>query len=202
MFLFRPKLKGMIGYLGLEKFWYSLSDSEQKRIIKYSKNSLSSGKASSPIEGDITSASSTQLKYLSPFIGWAVSEKQWELADKIIDYCEKAKGSIIDLHFFYLSAADCYYRQAKEKPQALDSAICYCKKDIDLFPKYKRPLMKEMGGKLPKIPAFQMLAMCYEKQEKYVEAIEVCNDAIKYGLKDGTVSGFAGRIERIEKKIK
>ncbi len=31
------------------------------------------------------------------------------------------------------------------------------------------------------------------------KAIEVCQKAITYGLSDGTVTGFEGRISRIEK---
>lgn len=51
------------------------------------------------------------------------------------------------------------------------------------------------------IPSFHRLAIIYEKQAKYDKAIKVCELALKYGLIDGTKAGFAGRIQKLKKKI-
>ena len=41
-----------------------------------------------------------------------------------------------------------------------------------------------------------------EKQGKFIEAIELCNIAIKLGyIDDGTKGGYSSRIERIKKKL-
>jgi len=53
----------------------------------------------------------------------------------------------------------------------------------------------------PRFPSFQRLAIIYERLGKYDEAIKICEKALKYGLVDGTKSGFEGRIERLKKRI-
>lgn len=51
------------------------------------------------------------------------------------------------------------------------------------------------------VPAFKRLAMLYEKQGKYNEAVNVCKDAIKCGaVNDGSKGGMQGRLARILKK--
>lgn len=51
------------------------------------------------------------------------------------------------------------------------------------------------------IPAFERLAIIYEKQGNVSEAIEICEMAIGYGLKDSTKGGFEGRLEKLQKKL-
>ena len=188
------KLGGYIGCLGLDEFWYGLTESERQLILNES--------SESPIEGEVISTTFSQISYLSIYACWAIKEAHWELAEKILSYCEKADGSLIDFHYFYLRISDSYYSQIKQYEPAIDKAIEFCKKDIDLFPQFKEPLMNEFNGELPRIPSFQTLAMCYEKQGKYQEAIDVCKLAIEYGLTDSTKTGFEGRITRLEQKMK
>ncbi|MBM7071206.1 hypothetical protein JQC92_04005 [Shewanella sp. 202IG2-18] len=47
--------------------------------------------------------------------------------------------------------------------------------------------------------AFMQLATLAQDNGNFEQAIEVCNKAIDHELTDGTVTGFAGRIKRIEK---
>ncbi len=185
---------GYIGYLGLDEFWYGLTESERQLILSES--------AESPVEGEIVSTTYSQVSFLSNYACWAIKEAHWELAEKILSYCEKADGSLVDYHFLYLNVSECYFSQIKKYEPAIDKAIEFCKKDIDLFPQFREPLMIEFDGELPRIPSFQTLAMCYEKQGKYQEAIDVCKLAIAYGITDATKTGFEGRIRRLEKKMR
>ncbi|MDS0474849.1 tetratricopeptide repeat protein [Natrinema sp. 1APR25-10V2] len=41
----------------------------------------------------------------------------------------------------------------------------------------------------------------YEKQDRYEEALDVCDQALEIGPTDGTKGRFGGRKERIRKKI-
>ena len=50
------------------------------------------------------------------------------------------------------------------------------------------------------VPSFQRLAIIYENQDKYAEAIEICKLALNYGLHDNTKADFKGRIEKLAKK--
>lgn len=53
----------------------------------------------------------------------------------------------------------------------------------------------------PHVPAYVRLAMLYEKQEKYQEAIDVCVEAIKFGaINDGNKGKMYGRLARLIRK--
>lgn len=138
------------------------------------------------------------------------------------------KYSPVDLHFEYLYLINMYYKKRNEK-EYLEKCIYICKKDIELYPLFKSSYIKEdlkrlkfllslheIGSKeyqkyqekiinyeYPNlnIPSFKRLAIIYEDQGKYKEAIEVCKLALEYGLDDGTQGGFKGRIQRLERKI-
>lgn len=199
----RNKIEGMIGYLGLEDFWMSLSRKQHEALTRYAGSGLGAAASSSPIEGKIAHTSARPLQYLSEFIGWAVSDRDYPLADKIIEHCDKIyeKASPVDKHFYLMSVAECYYKQRDSREGALFLAEKYHLMDVKLFPQYKRPLAKEMGGVLPRIPSFQQLAIIYEKAGRYHEAIDICKLALKYGLTDTTKNGYAGRLEKLQKKL-
>jgi hypothetical protein len=50
-----------------------------------------------------------------------------------------------------------------------------------------------------KSPAFMQLSTLLNDVGQFDEAIKVCEQALEYQLTDGTVTGFDGRIKRIEK---
>jgi uncharacterized protein YaaW (UPF0174 family) len=72
---------------------------------------------------------------------------------------------------------------------------------LNEFPKMLPGLKREYGEKLPVIPTFRLLALVLVEEEKYNEAIKICETAIAHGLDDGTKTGFEGRIERIQRKM-
>ncbi|MEK5272594.1 hypothetical protein NSR00_17935 [Aeribacillus sp. FSL K6-8394] len=150
--------------------------------------------------------------------------------ESILLKCESmAQNDPIELHFTYSGLIELYYGQREEWENSLEKCIQYCKKDISLFPSFKKEWIndeifrlkcllsmyekgseeykkreKELNNyewRPPRIPSFQRLAIIYEKLGKYEDAINVCNIAISYGLHDGTKGGFEGRIERLKKKI-
>ncbi len=72
-------------------------------------------------------------------------------AIKIIEHCDKIydKATPVDKHFYLMGAADCYYKQRESREDSLALAEKYHMLDIKLFPQYKGPLVKDMGGTLP-----------------------------------------------------
>ncbi|PIX72542.1 MAG: hypothetical protein COZ42_05595, partial [Shewanella sp. CG_4_10_14_3_um_filter_42_91] len=50
-----------------------------------------------------------------------------------------------------------------------------------------------------KAPAFMQLSTLLNDVGQFDEALKVCQQALEYQLTDGTVTGFEGRIKRIEK---
>lgn len=138
------------------------------------------------------------------------------------------KQNAIDLHYDYLQLIDMYYSK-RDKEGYIDKCIHVCLKDIELYPQFKQAYIKDDLARLkllqsyrdfgsdeynefqqeidtyefPKlsVPSFKRLAIIYEQQKRYEEAIEICEKAISYELDDGTMGGFEGRIERLQKKI-
>ena len=199
----KKKIEGIIGYLGLEDFWLSLSFEQSEAIKKYARSFLGADSETSPIEGTISYSSATPLSYLSGYIGWAVADHDYILADKIIEDCDQYynNASLVDKHFYLMNVADCYYKQRNTREDALALSEKYHLMDVNLFPQYRDPLIHDMSGILPRIPSFQQLAIMYEKSGRIQDAIDICNLAIKYGLRDTTKEGYAGRLEKLQKKL-
>ncbi len=136
----------------------------------------------------------------------------------------------VTLHSVYNWLIDATYRMRDEHPNWLDWCIEYCKRDIALFPqfrigwiadersRYLRAAAIFLGeGEREKaadalegasshlevnvlVPSFKQLAIIYEKQGRFVEAIEVVESALAYGLSDQTKGDYAGRLERLRCK--
>ena len=189
---------GIIGYLHLDDFWDSMTKTEQATVAKYYRQGLSSSRGS-PISGKIGISSQTQLKYLSEVLSWAIADKKWALAEKIIKRGERATGSAIDRHFFQHAAGECYYKQISTRTDAIDIAMHYFEMDINNLSRYASELAGD--GPMPRIDSFKKMAMCYEIKENYAAAIEVCERAIKVGQSnDGTKGGMVGRIDKLKAK--
>lgn len=79
-----------------------------------------------------------------------------------------------------------------------------CRKNISHYYIWIKEEMKNKNYQLPtQVDAFKYLAMLYEKQGKFKEAITVCDEAISAkATYDGTKGGMEGRKNRLEKKCK
>ena len=135
----------------------------------------------------------------------AIMKNDYASAEKYLTLAENASTNIIDLHYCYNSWIELTYKQ-RENPHYLNLCIEYCKKDIDMFPAFKKayaqenPALLKDGILLIRLPSFQQLAIIYEKQGEFQQAIEICEMAISYGLSDSTKGGFEGRLEKLRKK--
>lgn len=236
----KRKYGGLIEALGLSDFWDSLNEDERQFIRECYSKSMSIGNNKKPEDLDgsntkIIYTTQTPSNFLNAYAVWAKSAKKYELAEKLLKEAEKRTGfkkeklacsndkglntsnssnakyrEIIDKHFTYNHYIELYYKQRDKGPEYLEKCIEYCKKDIELFPKFKDAWIKCEVTKEEKaagytfnlrIPSFERLAIIYEKQGKIDEAIEICKKAIEYGLHDGTKGGFQGRLNRLYKKL-
>lgn len=60
---------------------------------------------------------------------------------------------------------------------------------------------KDVTMRLPNYPSFKRLAIIYEKQKRYDDAIAICQHAIELGfVSDGTSGQMPGRIARLQRK--
>lgn len=126
---------------------------------------------------------------------------------------------IIDEHTKLLNEIGVAYTIANnlnlpDSPQ-MQHVIDLCKKDIalaEMFIKSQLEIQgvrvangwskqKDVADVLPNFPTFKRLAIIYEKQKNYDEAIAVCQRAIELGFADdGTDGQMPGRIARLMRK--
>jgi hypothetical protein len=99
-------------------------------------------------------------------------------------------GQIVAAHYRRRSEQahrDAFYRYAgqhiKEVPAALDA------------------IEKTEDGRPDGVDSFKMMAIAMAEDQRYEEAIKVCETAMSLGLEDGTKTGFEGRIARLKKKL-
>lgn len=120
--------------------------------------------------------------------------------DQMISLTSK-QTSKVDRHFLLQGIVDETYK-LREQPNHHSQCIKYSKLHLKELPELVDSLKESLGGTLPRITTFQKYATLLTEDGAFDEAIDVCKLAISYGLKDGTKSGFEGRIERIKKKMK
>lgn len=214
----RKKLQGVIGALGLEDFWYSLTKEEQEALTRYEQGGLGADKNISLIKGKYDSyipviddveendinISAHIMFFISNKIQWSVYDKNYLLTDKLISYIEEKQPAKDDLslwHFYWQELAEYYYKLRDIKGDAIELSINYCLKDIENYPYYIKKISKK-GEVLPFIKTFYRLMIIYEKQGRYEEAIKYCEMAINYGLEDNTKGGYKARLERLKKKLR
>ena len=115
------------------------------------------------------------------------------------------KTNPVDRHFLLQSIVALAYKQRKDDDymrMCLQYAAIHLKEFSDLA----KPLSMQMEaagmdeGTLPCVTSFQYFATALTEMGQFEKAIEVCEQALSYGLHDGTESGFEGRIARIRKK--
>ena len=112
-------------------------------------------------------------------------------------------------HYYYTGQIVTLYKK-RDKRGVLKRIISYCKKDIatieEFIPWYRRMRSSwKQAPLIPSMPSFEKLAIIYEKQGKYEEAIKLSEYAIKLGLHDPkkchAPKNYPNRIKRLRKKI-
>lgn len=71
---------------------------------------------------------------------------------------------------------------------------------LALFPELFSALKAELCQNVHQIAVFKQMAIALDEDGDSDAAIAVCRTAIEYDMDDGTKTGFAGRIARIQKK--
>jgi hypothetical protein len=92
-----------------------------------------------------------------------------------------------------------HYRQRSD-PADRDAFYQYAGQHIDEIPAVLDSLEKSEDGRPDRVESFKMMAITMAEDERYEEAIKVCETAMSLGLEDGTKTGFEGRIARLKKK--
>jgi tetratricopeptide (TPR) repeat protein len=178
LFESKPKIKGRIGYFGLEDWWqFEFTEPERQHINRRFQPLGSSGDALT--EREITYTTETAIGFLHALAGWFAEDEDRHLAYKILKKAEELVGDdskALDVHFLYGEKVKICYRD-REKPGGLDKAIEACKQQIAYAPKAAKAFKKQYKDSLPSHKGYKQLAIILEKQKDYQAAIEVCKQA-------------------------
>ena len=122
---------------------------------------------------------------------------------------ERKYNDIVSKHYTLLEKIEEQYSIAINQPtiytEETTKCISLCMQDIEIAPQFMEYLKEDaiVNHKKLEIPvysSFQKLSLLYEKQGDINNAIMPCQRAIELGfLKDGTKSGYKGRIARLNK---
>jgi len=109
------------------------------------------------------------------------------------------KTNPVDRHFLLLQLCSEFYKRRSDSIMR-SKFLTWSRQHLREFPQLAINLKSEFDNSLPQVPTFQYLATVLVEDGNFDEAICVCDEALKYGLDDGTKFGFQGRIDRIQKK--
>ena len=153
-------------------------------------------------EGNITHSSHSVLSFLGTLAEWFKKPELYDIGRRILIEGENHYGSckdVLDRHFFCLSAIRVYYANRDNDSEALDRAIYFCKEQIKMAPKVKKRFLKEStSGVLPIHTGYKQLAIIYEKQKKYAEALLLSEEAFSEGW---NVDDCSKRIDKLRVKL-
>lgn len=182
----KTKINGQIGYFGLQDWWLITFTQKERDHIEEVYKPLGSDPTSKPLtQGDISWTSQTAPGLLHSLAGWFNNPRDRQIAKKIIQKAEDlapAGGDILDKHFTFQEKMEIYYRERDTTPDGLNKAIQACSDQIRIAPQAAKAFLKEYPNQpLPAHAGYAQLRIILEKQGKYDEAIELCEQAKSQG---------------------
>lgn len=198
----RVEVGGEIKYYGLEDWWLKELNENERKIIRETYTPITSSEEETIIDkGSITYTSASKLAFIGGLVGWFKDVDKYNIALKIIQLGEdniNKTNDILDIHFFYLNCIRVLYKNRDNYPDALDKAMEYCEKQINISNKSKIAFEKcEYFKELPSHTGYKQLAIIYEKRKEYDKALELTQKALEEGWNDDCQK----RIDRLIKKI-
>lgn len=185
----KSEIKGEIGYFKLQDWWLSTFTQEERDHIEEVFHPMGADPSSKPLtQGDISSNSQTAAGLLQALAGWFNNPRDREIAKKIINKAEELAptgGNVLDRHFTLSEKMVIYYRERETSPEAMKKAIQACREQIAMAPEAAKAFLKEYPWQaLPAHAGYKQLRIILEKQGKFDEAIELCEQAKSQGWAD------------------
>lgn len=195
----KERIKGSIGYFGLQDWWLSAFTEEERQYIDERFQPLGSS-GNSLTSGDISHTTETAVGLLYALAGWFSKENERTIAYKILEKAETLlnhETRILDVHFLYGQKIKILYKDRK-KPGYMERAIGACEQQIEIAIEAANAFRKEYKeSSLPGHQGYEQLAIILEKQKNFEAAIELCARADK----EGWAGSWQKRIERCKTKL-
>ena len=123
----QPKVGGAIAYYGLEQWWFSQFDEQERAYLNARYTPFSNPPRKDVLtQGGIGSSTQTVTALLSGLISFLDWKKDASLVERIRDEGIRqgtSKKEWLDLHFLYQNVVKFYYRRRELDDFSLDRAI-------------------------------------------------------------------------------
>ena len=116
---------------------------------------------------------------------------------------EQKYKPVLDKHFGLISAIKAEYGDALKKgidSQAMDRIVVLCREDIDLTDRIS-DYCDKIGDPLYRLPAYERLAIIYEKRGEIDKAMDVCRASIFAGNQPQEVEERLKKLEEKKQRI-
>ena len=197
-FKIKTKIKGTIGYYGLSEWWTDTFSQSEREYISRRFQPIGEP-IESLIKGNVSPRKDTVISFLRNLAGWYAKDKDRHLAHKML---EKAEALIpestdpLDPHFLYQSKVMIYCMD-RNKSEGLEKTKLACRQQIDCASEAAKAFRGgHTGGALPGHKGYQQLASILEEENKFLEAVDVCTEAMKQEWS----GDWQSRIERCREK--
>lgn len=114
--------------------------------------------------------------------------------ERAVEEYQSAETALARYNALQNVIAECYKQRKSTEYLAYGAALHGLYLALFHSANAEKPMELEL-----KTPGFMQLATLLNDTQDFDKAIALCQEAIKLGLTDGTVTGFEGRISRIEK---
>lgn len=181
MFKHFSKIEGPIGYYGLSDWWLSVFTDAEREYIESSYNTFDSELGGRSLtQGKFFGSSGTVSQLLWGLSTWFKNPNDYFIADRILTKAEETAEDIIDFHYTYQQMIQIHYRMRDIYPEALNKAILACEKQIKIASDVAKNMKKEYPNTpLPTHVGYTQLAIIFDKQKKYTEALQLVKQAKK-----------------------
>lgn len=191
----RREPQGLIKLYGLEDWWLrDFEEAERDRI--HARYKPLGGAANALTEGVISCSSQSSVGFLHNLAGYFCAHEDRTIALKILAKADELAGqaSVLDRHLLCQAKIDAHYRDRKVQGE-LEKAIQACQEQILLASEASLAFAEAYeGSPLPGHKGYQQLAIIYEKQHRFDDAISLCRQAERQGW----AGDWQHRIRRVE----
>lgn len=196
------KNKGLIGYFGLYDWWINSFTSSERGYIMYLYDNMPIlGDRTPLVSGSLYKTSQTPINFIHNLLALPDPKNDISLIERIIKKGEEIGETgrhIIDLHLFYSTCGTIYYKLRDLDESYYEKAKEFFLKQISINETVFKAMKKEFGTeRVPSHKGFKQMAIIYEKEKRFTDAINLCNAALKTGWRGDWIA----RIEKLEAKL-
>jgi hypothetical protein len=123
-----------------------------------------------------------------------------DMETTLLGQYRSAGSDPVEKHFSMMCLQDFYYKYRNLDDKYLAACVRFCEEDLSNLEQFSTKWRTKNGNNPVQIPAFQRMAIIYEKGKAYTPAIAICDQAIAFYQNNGLfdlVNEFEGRKKKL-----